>query len=153
MKTAPKEKPADWVGTLPGDWTGGEGFVKFWRGHYVHLYSLKKSCQQCGGEMKIDVTRAAIEGTAKNSGLKLTRCQGCRASTKITHSRPYVEGERKDFETATDKMLSENAIMKEELTALYAEVKRLNERLAKYELPAAMESLANGAPTKMPWEI
>lgn len=68
----------DLTGVIPHGWQGGETVTKWWRGKFLHLYRLRKPCAQCGMEMSIDVTKAAIIGTAKNAGLHLVRCAGCR---------------------------------------------------------------------------
>jgi hypothetical protein len=47
-----------------------------------------------------------------------------------------------------ERLRMANATMTEELGYLYAELKELKARLAKYELPAAM---AQTAEEKMPW--
>lgn len=153
-------------GALPNNWTGGQSFTKWWRGNIIQLYTLKKPCGQCGAEMRIDVTRAALEGKAKNAGLHLKRCPKCRAETKArgTVSRPAVEGQElvhheqpapavpmDVFDKAElETLRTANAVMKEELDALYVLNRDLRERLAKYELAPAMEAVANGQ--RMPWE-
>ncbi len=80
----------DFTGIIPFGWKGGEAVTKWWRGQHLHLYRLRKDCAQCGQEMTIDVTKAAIMGTAKNAGLQLTRCVKCRSVAKETGgtSRP-----------------------------------------------------------------
>lgn len=150
----------DWKGELPKGWTGGQALSKWWRGQIIRLYTLRKPCAQCGGEMRIDVTKAALEGTAKNAGIHLKRCATCRAKTKAlnTSSRPHVEGEitKHALEQIpvdvleVDQLRTANATMKEELKGLYAQNSALRERLAKYELAPAMEAVASGQ--RMPWE-
>ncbi len=161
--------PDDYQGILPDGWTGGQHVSKWWRGSIVHLYTLRRPCAECGGEMRIDVSKAALFGTAKNAGLHLKRCKTCRVRSKAigSSSRPKVEGEavRKAAVTVEvpgvvpepavdDALRTANATMRAELEGLYAEVAELRKRLAKYELESAMEvvahSPANGA--KMPWE-
>lgn len=147
-----------WTGVLPDGWTGGQQLTKWWRGNYVHLYTLRKPCAECGREMRIDVTKAALEGTAKNAGLHLKRCAICRDAAKAlrTNSRPHVEGQ--EGEVALDAAIGDvlatlrtaNATMKEELEGVYAQNKELRERLARYELTPAMEAVASGQ--RMPWE-
>lgn len=143
----------NWTGPLPEGWTGGEQLTKWWRGQYVHLYTLRKPCAQCGREMRIDVSKAALEGTAKNAGLKLKRCKICRDASRAlgSSSRPHVEGQERHAAPAeqptVDTMI---ATMKEELEGLYAQNKELRERLSKYELAPAMEAVASGR--RMPWE-
>ncbi len=146
----------DYTGPLPAGWTGGQHFPKWWRGRITHLYTLRKPCAECGGEMRIDVTKAALEGTAKNAGLHLKRCAVCRAKTQAagTSSRPTVEGEQVRLEIEpndAEQLRTANATMREELKGLYAQNKELRARLSKYELQPAMEAVANGH-AKMPWE-
>lgn len=160
----------NYIGELPEGWTGGQAVAKWWRGKWVHLYTLRKPCAQCGAEMKIDVTKAAIEGTRENAGLNLTRCAPCRAAAKAlrTNSRPRVEGEppprmlmriAEPDPTEFEQLRMANATMKDELKGLYAQVRDLQTRLATYELAPAIEAMArspaNGASNevvKMPWE-
>lgn len=82
----------DLTGLIPHGWKGGEAVTKWWRGKHLHLFRLRKACAQCGDEMILDVTRAAIIGTAKNAGLHLTRCAKCRGQSKndAPTSRPTV---------------------------------------------------------------
>lgn len=79
-------------GTTLHGWKIGEPVTKWWRGKYVHLYRVTKACAQCQQEMTLDVTKAALMGTAKNSGFHLTRCLECRAATRSqpSTSRPVV---------------------------------------------------------------
>lgn len=146
----------DYAGPLPDSWTGGQHLTKWWRGQMVHLYTLRKPCAQCSGEMRIDVSKAALDGTAKNAGLHLTRCASCRAKAKAlnTSSRPKIEGEPPPRALKQQALtpVEETTIttMKEELDGLYALNKELRVRLSKYELGPAMEAVASGQ--KMPWE-
>lgn len=141
----------NYQGPLPEGWHGGQSTTKWWRGQIMHLYRLKRPCAECSAEMQIDVTKAALDGTAKNAGLHLKRCATCRARSKAlgTTSRPHVEGEspRTIAERAiiAEPVMPETAgtiiaTMKEELTGLYAQNRELRERLAQYES------------TRMPWE-
>jgi len=135
----------NYSGPLPDGWTGGEAVTKWWRGNYVHLYKLRKPCAQCQRTMEINVTRAALDGTAKNAGLHLTRCKDCRKLNAISgKSRPTVQGAA----PATEQERSIIETMKAEVDALYAENAELRKRLEKYELAPAMEA----ARPKMPWE-
>jgi hypothetical protein len=79
-------------GTTLHGWKIGEPVTKWWRGKYIHLYRVTKACAQCQQEMTLDVTKAALMGTAKNSGFHLTRCLECRATTRSqpSTSRPVV---------------------------------------------------------------
>jgi hypothetical protein len=140
--------PENYNGRLPEGWTGGASFEKWWRGKLIHLYTLTKPCAQCGSEMRIDVTKGAIEGTAKNAGLHLKRCALCRGKLKAlgTASRPTVAGQpsRREIANSMPELRNEaleaaNATMKAELAGLYAQNKELRKRLAQYE-------------PKMPWE-
>lgn len=97
--------------------------------------------------MQIDVSRAALDGTAKNAGLHLRRCATCRARSKAlnTSSRPHVEGESPAQAvaiSADETLRLANAAMKEELTGLYAQNRELREQLAKYE-----------PELRMPWDV
>lgn len=146
----------NYAGPLPDGWTGGAALIKFWRGNFVHLYTLRKPCAQCGKEMRLDVSKAALDGTAKNAGLHLKRCATCRAASKAlgTSSRPHVEGEPPSHTipiSLDDALRAANATMKAELDGLYVTVAELRSRLSKYELAPAMEAVANGH--KMPWEV
>lgn len=133
-----------YLGTLPEGWTGGEARQKWWRGRYGTLYTLRKPCEQCQREMRIDVTGKAIEGKAKNAGLRMKRCRDCRAASRtgVGLSRPNVIGSSLSVPTpkTDDGLRAVNATMKEELEGLYAQLKDVREKLAQYEQP------------KMPWE-
>lgn len=168
----------DFDGPLPNGWTGGRAKTKWWRGKHVHLYRLEKVCAECKGTMQIDVTRDALEGRAKNAGLHLTRCAGCRAKAKALGltSRPKVEGQEPPARTVAGQvdtfdvveivnLRTANATMRQELDGLYAQNRELRGRLAQYEinevtLEDAMVDVArhamDGSPLKykpkMPWE-
>jgi hypothetical protein len=126
----------DLTGLIPHGWAGGEAVTKWWRGKHLHLYRLRKNCAQCGKEMILDVTKAAIAGTAKNAGLHLTRCPECRAVSKggggtsrpTTRTEPTA-GTNDELET----LRTANVTMKEELEGLYMQNKELRQRLASYE--------------------
>lgn len=149
-----------WTGEIPTGWTGGDPVTKWWRGSYVHLYRLRKPCAQCAAEMTIDVTAAALNGTAKNAGLRLQRCGECRHKSKHGEggSRPRVAdqpttpGAVNGGELETLRMA--NAVMKQELDGLYGTVAELRGRLAQYELQPAMEALggSQSRPLTFPWE-
>lgn len=81
---------------LPHGWGGGVAVTKWWRGKFVHLYRLQKPCAQCNTNMTIDVTREALRGDKKNSGLLLKRCAGCRNISRadVGRSRPHVAGQQ-----------------------------------------------------------
>lgn len=145
----------NYAGELPNGWTGGQSLSKWWRGRFIHLYTLRRPCAQCGQEMRIDVTKAALDGTAENAGLHLKRCTTCRAASKAlkTSSRPRVEGEpapRKMAEVVSETAETMITTMKAELEGLYTQNRELHERLSKYELASALQAVAGGQ--KMPWE-
>lgn len=146
----------NWIGALPAGWTGGEATTKWWRGEYVHLYSLRKPCAQCGRDMCIDVTKAALKGEAKNAGLKLQRCQECRtASKKAARSRPKVEGTAGDVQAPADEveaLRTANDTMRKEIDGAYAHIRELSARLSRYELQPALETMAQQQPFKFPWQ-
>lgn len=148
MNTTP-----NYAGPLPPGWTGGAAKTKWWRGKHVHLYTLKKPCAECHREMTIDVTRGAIEGTAKNAGLHLARCPECRAKSVGTNSRPAVAGDmpwiKPEPTPEVEQLRSAVLTMTEELNGLYALNRELRDRLAKYELAPALAAIAGGHP----WEV
>ena len=106
-------------------WEVGEQVSKWWRGRFVSLYRLRKSCAQCGRGMVIDVTKAAIAGTAKNAGLHIVRCEECRnaARSEGATSRPVVLGSAPtaptDVNAELEQLRMANKIMKEELDGFY----------------------------------
>lgn len=146
----------DLTGLIPFGWNGGEAVTKWWRGKYIHLYRLRKDCAQCGKEMVLDVTKAAITGTAKNAGLHLTRCPGCREASKSEGgtSRPRTAGEP---ETATAAPVAESGeleslraqnemflksiqTLQAQIQPLKAEIHALKTELAQFKLGPAMEA-------------
>ena len=132
-----------WTHPIAHPGAGGQSTTKWWRGRIMHLYRLARPCAECGAEMRIDVSKAALDGTAKNAGLHLKRCATCRARAKAlgTTSRPQTE-DKHAFSVPVEPAMADTIIatMKEELTGLYAQNKELRERLSKYEAP------------RMPWE-
>ncbi len=155
----PTPTTENYTGKLPAGWAGGHYFSKWWRGKIIHLYTLRKPCAECGSEMRIDVTKGAIEGTVKNAGLHLKRCAVCRAKTQAagTSSRPTVEGEQVRLviePNDAEQLRTANATMREELKGLYAQNKELRARLSRYELAPALEAVAGAAngTKRMPWE-
>ena len=142
----------DLTGLIPHGWTGGEAVTKWWRGKHLHLYRLRKNCAQCGKEMILDVTKAAIAGTAKNAGLHLTRCSECRAVSKEGGGTSRPTTARSEPTPAADSaeleaLRTANVTMKEELDGLYMQNKELRQRLASYE-PAPAEKAAFRPPPK-----
>ena len=140
----------DLTGMIPHGWSGGESVTKWWKGNHLHLYRLRKNCAQCNAEMTIDVTKAAIMGTAKNAGLHLTRCPKCRAESKGGlgsrggTSRPTVEGQAPASDALTDTEFLEAELtgVYKQIDAVRAENAALKERLAKYELAPAIAAVA-----------
>lgn len=152
----------DLIGLIPHGWSGGEAVAKWWRGKHLHLYRLRKNCAQCEKEMTIDVTKAAIMGTAKNAGLHLTRCVKCREASRATDSqqvgmsRPHTAHDPVDqiIASASDNgevtaLRAQNEMFLKSIQALQQQNTQLNAELSKlrsetlstketYELPAAM---------------
>jgi hypothetical protein len=149
---------AAWDGSFPDGWTGGAPVTKYWNGDYLHLYRVTRPCGTCSATISLDVSKKALQGFTKNAGLLMKNCPNCRAQrrnggpgSRGGTSRPTVSnvvaaqpGGDEDLE----RLRMANATMTEELSYLYAELKELKVRLAKYELPAAM---AQTAKEKMPW--
>ena len=86
-------------GELPEGWQGGEAVTKHWRGDFIHLYRVHRPCNSCGAEIRIDVTKKALQGFTKNTGLLLRNCPSCRAVRKAGGpgsrggtSRPVASG-------------------------------------------------------------
>lgn len=63
---------------LPDGWTGGLPVTKYWRGDYIKLYRVTRTCASCSSEISIDVTKKALQGKSKNAGLLLRNCPDCR---------------------------------------------------------------------------
>lgn len=150
----------DLTGLIPHGWTGGEAVTKWWRGKFIHLYRLRKNCAQCGREMTIDVTKAAIVGEAKNAGLHLVRCSDCRVKTpRDIMSRPSVRGDSPVSATDTsvlqntdelEALRAQNEMFLRSIQALQAQNIELNKQLSalrsKYELQPAMAALSKLPP-------
>jgi hypothetical protein len=117
------------TGSSVNGWKVGELVTKWWRGKFVHLYRITKACAQCGREMDMAVTQAAIIGTAKNAGLHLSRCQDCRKTTKSTvaMSRPMVrEGAPINTDASeVERLRAINSTMQQEIDCLNAYVREL----------------------------
>lgn len=159
-----------YLGPLPDGWTGGKPVTKFWRNKFMHLYRVQRACASCGVEITLDVTKAALDGTKQNAGLKMKNCPACRhkrrhggTGSRGGTSRPMIDSALMPpnepapvivhdtppvvvVENAADAALRmANQTMKEELEGLYAQVADLRARLAQYELPAAMKDAARDA--------
>jgi len=171
-----------YLGPLPEGWTGGQPVTKFWRNNFMHLYRVRRACVSCGAEITLDVTKAALEGTKQNAGLKMKNCPACRhkrrhggPGSRGGTSRPVIDSElmpnKRDVpkpapivvhdaapvvivegaeENAALRM--SNQTMREEIEGLYGQLKELRERLAQYELPAALREAERAPAVKLPWQ-
>ena len=117
------------TGSTVNGWKVGELVTKWWRGKFVHLYRITKACAQCGREMDMAVTQAAIIGTSKNAGLHLSRCQDCRKTTKSTvaMSRPMVRegGPINTDASEVERLRAINSTMQQEIDCLNEYVREL----------------------------
>lgn len=168
----------DFTGIIPHGWSGGEAVTKWWRGKYVHLYRLHRECAQCGKEIVLDVTKAAITGHAKNAGLHLVRCPGCRAKTpRDITSRPTVRNEPmpemvddmvpvENGSTEIEALRMQNEMFLKSVQVLQKQLAEAEAKLASFTLQGAMtaqppvkpaapltleQSTALLAQNKMPW--
>ncbi|MEL7086878.1 MAG: hypothetical protein AAGL98_00300 [Planctomycetota bacterium] len=174
--------PENWTGPLPEGWSGGEAVTKFWHGSFVHLYRVTRPCVTCGTEISLDVSKRALDGEAKNSGLLLRNCPTCRAARKngapgsrggksrpqapasehapapaaTPAAGPYAEvvRERDEYAETIMELTSRNR-------ALFEELQQCKARLATYELQGAMANLqrqdgpsphAAGGNLTFPWQ-
>lgn len=165
-----------YLGPLPEGWFGGQPTTKFWRNQFMHLYRVQRNCASCGAEITLDVTKAALEGTKQNAGLKMKNCPACRhkrrhggPGSRGGTSRPVIDSElMPDMREETPApavhqdaqpnvvvhvetdltLMAKIKTMTEEMDGLYAQIKELREQLAKYDLPSAMKQQAE----KMPWQ-
>jgi len=103
---------------------------------YRNLVEFKRPCSICGDAFSIFVTNKIACGVADSNAFGLRNCEEHRRSRTRTDGNELV------------LLRSANATMKEELDCSYAREQELRVRLAKYELPAAMQAAA----TKFPWE-
>jgi len=152
-------------GELPDGWQSGVPVTKYWNGDYIKLYRVTRPCATCNAEISIDVTKKALQGSAKNSGLLLRNCPTCRAARKAGGpgsrggtSRPVAAAEgavtavtvvdntkleelRAELAEVTrerDEAWEANVNGMVERGKLVRELEALKARLAVYELPAAM---------------
>lgn len=158
-------------GPLPDGWEGGTPVTKYWNGDYIHLYHVMRPCVSCGAVIGLDVSKKALQGVSKNSGLLLRNCPKCREERKNGGpgsrggtSRPQIVIPAPDASTTqdTETLQMANNVMREELAGLYArnaalltelevtkaENEVLRNRFAPYELQPAMERAA-----KMPADV
>lgn len=119
----------DPTGSTVNGWKVGEQIKKWWRGSFVTLYRVAKPCAQCGREMDMAITRDAIIGKTKNSGLHLSRCQDCRTTTKptVAMSRPMVrEGAPINTDASeVERLRAINKTMQQEIDCLNEYVRDL----------------------------
>lgn len=142
-------KKLDWSSRLLDGWRYVEPATKYWHGAFIHLYRVARTCKSCGAEITIDVTKKALQGFSQNAGLLMKNCPACRAlrkgggpGSRGGTSRPRVENPPPEQADELETLRTANSTMKAELEGLYGMVRELNERLAKYELPAAMQQMA-----------
>jgi hypothetical protein len=146
------------TGQLPEGWSGGEPVTKHWNGNFVHLYRVRRSCKTCQAEIRIDVTKAALQGFKKNAGLLLRNCPTCREARKGGvgsrggTSRPVapdaVQHAPAVVDVVTDETLRTiNRTLEQEIDGLNMLLREANARLAKYELQPALREAS-----RMPWE-
>jgi hypothetical protein len=155
---------AAFEGLLPDGWEGGLPVTKYWNGDYIHLYHVTRPCTSCGAVIGLDVSKKALQGTSKNSGLLLRNCPKCRAERKAGGpgsrggtSRPQVTGAAPDVASENvdelETLRTANKTMKEELKDLYAsrtemhaELQVLKAKLATHELQFGMQALSETKP-------
>ena len=142
------------TGPLPEGWSGGEAVTKHWNGNFVHLYRVRRPCKTCQAEIRIDVTKAALQGFKKNAGLLLRNCPTCREARKGGvgsrggTSRPVTEEIKSVVDVVTDETLRTiNRTLEQEIDGLNMLLREANAKLAKYELQPALV-----AASKMPWQ-
>jgi hypothetical protein len=143
----------DWKSDLLAGWTYVEPTTRWFQGHFRSAHRIARTCPTCTETIVLEVTTKALRGEAKNHGLALRRCKKCRDALKqgkatyaLHKAEAAITGQ--PTQPPDEKTAMANRVMKEELEGLYAENKELRNRLAKYELPAAVEqSLLD-----LPWE-
>lgn len=151
-------------GELPEGWSGGEAVTKFWNGKFLHLYRVRRPCKTCQAEIRIDVTKAALQGFKKNAGLLLRNCPTCREARKAGGvgsrgggSRPVAEGGGTPpakpetiivgVSDELERLRNINHSLEQEVDGLNMLLREANGRLAQYELQPALQ-----AANRMPWE-
>ena len=151
------------TGPLPEGWSGGEAVTKYWNGNFVHLYRVRRPCKTCQAEIRIDVTKAALQGFKKNAGLLLRNCPTCREARKGGigsrggTSRPVAPNAVQHtpatvVDVVTDETLRTiNRTLEQEIDGLNMLLREANARLAKYELQPALVA-AHQTESRMPWE-
>jgi hypothetical protein len=150
---------APFDGPLPDGWEGGEPVTKYYGGSFTHLYKVTRKCATCGTAISLDVSKQALQGKKKNSGLLIRNCMQCRETRKAGGrgsrggtSRPYTDApetlkiasteelERLTAELETAARIK--ATMQEEITMAWEEIRKLEVKIESLESPA-----------KMPWEL
>lgn len=131
-------------------WTRGPAGPKEIKGRiYKKLIEFSRPCASCGQPFSIFVTEKIAAGHADSNSFGLRNCE--------RHRRNKTAQDAAEVET----LRTYSTTVKDELAGLYAENKALRERLALYELPQAMQAVANDTappttdsplPHKMPWE-
>lgn len=120
---------------------------------YKNLTPFSRPCAACGEMFSIHVTEKIAAGHADSNSFGLKNCEKHRRSNgaQVNHAE-------------LDKLRMINGTMKAELEGLYtrdaehfAEVQTLKARLARYELPAALNAVAESGgleprPLTFPWE-
>lgn len=69
------------VGTDRQGWLVGLPFDTTHQGRAIKLHACTKACKQCGTIMRVNASRAALDGKVKNRRLEMARCDDCRART------------------------------------------------------------------------
>ena len=131
------------------EWTKGSSGPQVLKGKtYANLVEFTRPCATCSKPFSIFVTAKIANGHADSNSFGLKNCE--------EHRRNKSPADLSE----TDRLRTANATMKEELDGLYDTVRDLRERLAKYELPAAMEVLGqeqkvtaidSDLPKSFPW--
>lgn len=142
-------------GPLPDGWSGGEAVTKFWNGSFVHLYRVRRPCKTCQTEIRIDVTKRALQGFAQNAGLKLRNCPTCRETRKNGGvgsrggiSRPMATEVIEALPgSELERLRNINHTLEQEVDGLNMLLREANGRLAQYEIQPALH-----AANKLPWE-
>lgn len=133
----------NWHDGLLSGWRYDKPVRKWFQGGFRNAHRITRECPTCAGTYAIEVTTAALLGSAANHGLALRRCKACRAALKrggVEYAaRKEQDGTGADI-SELERLRAANATMKEELSGLYARNKELTEKLSLYE------------PKKMPWE-
>ena len=104
---------------------------------YTNLVEFTRRCATCNAPFSIYVTKKIACGEADSNNFGYKNCELHRKSPVRGVASPELETLR-----------MQNQVMKEELTGLYAKIRDLTDRLALYELPAAMQEVSKNS---FPW--